>query len=126
MRYAVLCIICLVLTVGGCAYSKSVRYETITRAEKPENYPIELIERKDIKREYKVIGLAQVNAGKLASTADVMEKLREQARKMGGEALTELEQQPIGGGSAYKGTGSYSGHVRDLWSAKIVVWEDSE
>ena len=108
MRYAILGIMFTVLLISGCASVRSVKYENITRLEKAKDYPIEIIERRDIKKEYKVIGLAQVNAGKLHDTADVMNKLREQARKMGGDALTELEQQPIGGGYTPAAYGKYS------------------
>lgn len=111
-------------SVTACIQAKSVRYEKTERLSKPENYPIEILEPRDIKRPYKVIGFVQIEAGKLHDTAKVVERLRGEARKMGGDALMELQQQPIGVGIPQQGGGTfYSGHVRDLWTAKVIVWE---
>jgi len=78
----------------GCVSIKSIPYETTVRQSKPENYPIEIYESKDISKPYKVIGIIQVDAGKKYSVAGVLEKLRVRARLMGGDALIEKASKP--------------------------------
>jgi len=68
--------------------------------------------------------MVQVNAGWKHSVADVIEILRDRARQMGTDALIDLTNQPIGMGIPLKGMGTiYSGHVRELWQVKVIVWE---
>lgn len=108
----------------GCMSVKSIPYETTTRPAKADTYAIEIYESKDIKRPYKVVGIVQANAGKRHSVADTIEKLRAEARRMGGDALIDLTNQPIGVGLPTSSGGMiYSGHVRELWKAKVIVWE---
>jgi len=120
-------LVCLLISaLSGCVSVKSIPYETTVRLPKPADYPIEIYESKDIRKPYKVIGIVQANAGKRHSVADTMEKLRSQARQMGGDALVDLANRPIGAGIPTSGGGIiYSGHVRDLWQAKVIVWQSS-
>jgi len=118
-----LLIIIVFAFISGCARVQSVRYETIQRPSKPVAYPIEIFDAKDIKRPYKVIGLVRVEVRKRHDIEDTIEHLKIEARKMGGDALVDLKQQPIGAGIPYQGGTVYSGHVRDLWTAKVIVWE---
>ena len=119
--------ICIALVVlSGCVSVsvKSVPYETMARTPKPDGFPIEILESKGITKPYKVIGLVQINAGKKHSVADTLEKLRSAARQLGADALIDLSNQPIGPGVPTSSGGTiYSGHVRDLWTAKAIVWE---
>jgi len=109
----------------SCVSTRSIQYETIPRPPKPADFPIEILDPVNINRPYKVIGLAQATAGKRHNTAEVIEQLKKEARKLGGDALIELQQQPIGaGGPTSQGGMVYSGHVRDLWSAKVIIWQN--
>lgn len=117
-----LCILTVILS--GCVSVKSIPYETTARQPKPDNYLIDIYDSKDVNRPYKVIGIVQADAGKRHSVADTLEKLRSQARQMGGDALVDLTNQPIGiGVPTSKGGTIYSGHVRELWQAKVIVWK---
>lgn len=112
--------------LSGCVSVKSIPYETTARPPKPDDYSIEIYESNDLSKPYKVIGIVQANAGKKHSVADTMEKLRTQARRMGGDALIDLTNQPIGAGIPTSSGGTiYSGHVRELWQAKVIVWEST-
>ncbi len=114
----------VLVVFSGCVSVRSVPFETQARPPKPDDFRIEILESKDITKPYKVIGLVQVNAGKNHSVEDTVEKLRAAARQMGADALVDLSNQPIGAGvPASSGGTIYSGHVRDLWSAKAIVWE---
>lgn len=96
MKKLLFCIALVVLS--GCVSIKSVPYETRARTPKPDDFPIEIVESKNITKPYKVIGLVQVNAGKKHSVADTLEKLRSAARQLGADALIDFSNQPIGAG----------------------------
>lgn len=113
----------LFLVLAGCVSVKSVPDETAARPPKSQDFAIEVYESKDIKRPYKVIGLVQADAGKRHSVADTLEQLRSAARLMGADALIDLGNQPIGAGVPSDGGTMYSGHARDLWTAKAIVWQ---
>ena len=114
----------VVLFLCGCVSIKTVPYETIDRSPKPDNFPIEILDSRNITKPYKVIGFVQADAGKNHSVQDMLEKLRAGARKMGADALVDLGNQPIGAGVPSSSGGTiYSGHVRDLWTAKAIVWQ---
>jgi len=118
-----LMVIATILALAGCVSVKTVPFETTARTPKPDDFPIEILESRDIARPYKVIGLVQANAGKRHSIVHTLEKLRSAARHMGADALVDLNNQPIAAGLPSNGGTIYSGHVRDLWKAKAIVWE---
>jgi len=115
----------IILLFTGCVNTRVIRYESIVRQPKPQNYPIEILDIANIKRTYKVIGIVQVNAGKLHSVEDTIEHLKNAARKMGGDALINLQQGPAKGGVVAPAGNLYVyGNVREIWSAKVIVWEE--
>jgi len=109
--------------IAGCVKVKTIPYESAPRAPKPADFPIEIIDPHDIDRPYKVIGMVQVNAGKKHSVEDILEKLRDAARQMGADALLGFDSQPVGVAVPSQGGVVYSGHVRELWRTKAIVWE---
>lgn len=119
--------LCIIVTVlSGCVSVKGIPYETTTRQPKPVDYPIEIYESKCLNRPFKVIGIVQANAGKKHSVSATLDELRTEASKMGGDALIDLTNQPIGAGVPTSSGGIiYSGHVREFWQAKVIVWEST-
>lgn len=114
----------IIVLISGCVSTRSIRYETIVRPPKPSDYPIEILDLSNINRPYKVIGIVQANAGKLHSTDDTIEHLKAEARKMGGDALIDLQQGTSKGGVIVPAGDMYVyGNVREIWSAKVIVWE---
>ncbi len=117
-------VLLIIVLISGCVSTRSIRYETIVRPPKPSYYHMEILELANINRPYKVIGVVQANAGKLHSTEDTVEHLKAEARKMGGDALIDLQQGPSKGGVvAPTGNMYVYGNVREIWSAKVIVWE---
>jgi len=58
--------------------------------------------------------------------ADIVEQIKHEARKLGGDALIELQQQPLESGfpiSQPFGSLSYTGHLRDLWTGTVIIWQ---
>jgi len=117
-------VLLIVVLMSGCVNTRSIKYETIVRTPKSLNYPIEIIAPANLNRSYKVIGVIQANAGKLHSTKDTIEHLKAEARKMGGDALIDLQQRASKGGVIAPAGDMYVyGNVREIWSAKVIVWE---
>jgi len=77
----------VLLFLCGCMSVKTVPYETIAWSRKPDNFPIEILDSRNITEPYKVIAFVQANAGKNHSFQDTLEKLRAAARKIGADAL---------------------------------------
>lgn len=94
-KFSFLMIIALIL---GCVNAKAIRYETTERLSKPEDYPIEILDSSNITRPYKVIGVVLAEPGAVSIEA-IIEGLKAEARKMGGDALIDLKQEflPSGG-----------------------------
>ena len=82
MSFTVGCL--LILMSSGCVNTHSIQYETHARPAKAPDFPIEILDAADIARPYKVIGVAEANAGKLHSPTDTINHLKRQARAMGG------------------------------------------
>lgn len=97
----------------GCVITRSVPYETEARAPVAENRPLEIVESANVSRPFKVIGTVQVNAGKFHSTKATIEHLKAEARRLGADALMDLEG---------PGGGRVTPHLRVVWSAKAIVW----
>lgn len=81
---AVLFIAALLFICVSCVNTRRIRYGTITRPPKPADSLIEILDAANINRPFKVIGLVRANAGKQHNTADVIEQLRNEARKLVG------------------------------------------
>jgi len=111
------------LILTGCVSVRAIRYEAAARPPQPD-CTIDILEAKDVNRPYKVIGQVEAAADERINLAKVMNKLRDAARKMGGQTLLDLQHQAVGLGVPISQDGSlYLGYVRDLWSAKVIVWE---
>mgnify|MGYP001081274462 CR=1 FL=1 len=114
----------LALFSSGCVHSKTISYSIERLDPKPESYQMEILDPQNIDRPYKVVGTVEANAGARFNVKDPIEKLREEARRMGADAMLVPTQTPIGMGTSSSGTGSYGGHVRDLFISKAIVWTD--
>ncbi len=86
---------------------------------------MDIVESSNINRPYKIIGVVEANAGKLHSVKDTLEHLRASARKMGGDALMDLQKSPVkseptGPLRSYR----FDDSVREVWSARVIIWVD--
>ena len=114
--------ICILFT--GCVYVRSVPCDSSLRKPKPDDYQIEIVEAGDVNKPYKVIGFLDATAVKNRNVETVLYKLKKAAKKMGGDALIELHKQPVGIGVPAQDGSIYAVHVRDLWKAKVIVWQE--
>lgn len=101
---------CLCLILSGCASTSRVQFDNIERQPKPDDYPMEILDKADINRSYKVIGYVHSSRGYFNVDAHAIENLKKNARKLGGDALIDLEFLPrVDAG--------------DLYQAKVIIWE---
>jgi len=108
----------------GCTYSDRASFETVQR---PKTNPatIQVLERQDIKRQYKVIGLVTSESSYLQSA---MKAIRKEASELGADAIVDFgpsgNQSGVGvatGGSMMlTGVGA---SYNTGWSGKAIVWE---
>lgn len=112
----------MILIASGCVKTRSIQYETYARPAKSPDFPIEILDAADISKPYKVIGVVEANAGKLHSSTDTINHLKRQARAMGGDALMSLQRGAGAGMITPVGSSYMYGNVREIWSAKVIVW----
>jgi hypothetical protein len=123
-------LIFIIVFLYGCITVRNVRYESVIRDPKSQDYPIEIFESKDLERDYKVIGIVEASfAGKVKNLNKIADKLRQEARKMGGDALIDLtkkhdENKTIIATDIGKTTiGSAYSNINDIWTAKVIIWK---
>jgi len=98
----------LYLMSQGCAYTDSVQFDSIVREPKPDDFPIEILDKDDIERAYKVIGYVNSSGGEFNVDSYAINNLKKNARKMGGDALIDLK--------------FLSENY--IYEAKVIVWEN--
>ena len=111
------------LLLAACVNTRGIPYETISRPPKPDSYQVDILDAVNISRPYKVIGIVEANAGKNNSVPDTIEHLKQEARKMGGEAIIELQRSAGAGMMVPAGNTYVYGNVREIWTAKVIVWQ---
>jgi hypothetical protein len=115
--------------LSSCADITVLRYESTARPPKSLDTPITILDKATITRPYKVIGLIKIDASTQHFSVEIIEQIKMEARKLGGDAVIDLQQQPlesslpIGSFPTGQADLTYSGHLRDLWSAKVIVWQ---
>jgi len=118
-------ILLIIMLITDCLRSSGIRYETIVRQPKPSNHPIEIVDSKNIDRTYKIIGVVQAEKG-IHSLEIIIERLKIEARKMGGDALIDLHKELSSRGGAVIPAGGrlfFAQNQREIWTAKVIVWE---
>lgn len=121
----------IAVLLTSCAGPSVIRYEEENRQPKPFDFPIPVLDKAKIDRPYKIIGQIQIDTSKSDFATLIVEQLKDEARKLGGDALIDLQKQPLETSFSF-GAGypinqhdlSYSGHFRDLWMAKVIVWQN--
>lgn len=113
----------LVLVLAGCIRAQMIRFEATSRSPKPPDYLIEVIEKDQVKKPYKVIGEIWVRTGPAQDPNSVLNKMREAAKEMGGDALMDFGIQDARTG-AIMPVGSAAVFVAQVrYIAKVIVFE---
>lgn len=107
----------------GCATTRSNLIDTSARQAKPEDYHIRIYNAASIQRPYKVIGVVIASTGLRYDFQDAVAHLQAEARKMGGDALTDLARGLPEGAAMPTGGWFIFGSAGNIWSAKVIVWE---
>lgn len=83
----------------GCSWfvrTQGFAYDDVKRTPKASDHPIPILESPPVGRPHVVIGMVQADSGTADGIGDreLQEGLRKEARKMGGDALINLERRP--------------------------------
>lgn len=116
-------IIPLLIILLSCTNTRSISYDQTYRPIKSSEYQMQIFSVDDIEKDYKVIGEIMVKANKWTSTTKMMAKIIDRAKKMGADAILDLETSSIGAGSYNGTTAIYSGDAKQLWKAKVIIWQ---
>ena len=122
IRKNVVIIFCLLILLSGCVSTKVTSYEEGERASYPPDYPITVIDLAHEVRPYTVIGYVEIKASELYGTETIFKKMRKRARRLGGEALSDIIQQPVD--KKFPFFFDYLNFYGNIWSAEIIAWED--
>lgn len=118
--------LCILLIVGlfGCTYGDRAAFETEPRA-RTNPASIQVLDRQDITRPFKVVGVVTSESYYLKSA---MKSLRKEASELGAEALIDFG--PSGnqtGVGAATGAGAMAWGIGSSyntgWAAKAIVWQ---
>ncbi|HMP73377.1 MAG TPA: hypothetical protein PKE55_08970 [Kiritimatiellia bacterium] len=112
------------LLLAGCTSTSSTVYDDARTTPKPVGYQVQLLDASNISRPYRTIGIAEANAGRLRPHSETIRKLKDEARRMGGDAIINVQR---GGGAGMimpAGNMYVYGNAREIWSATVIVWTD--
>ena len=115
-------VVCLLFFLSGCISTKVTSYEEVERASFPQDYPIKVIDLAHELRPYTVIGYIEIKASELYSTETIFRKMRKRARRLGGNALSDIIQQPVD--KKFPFFFDYLNFYGNIWSAEVIAWED--
>ena len=110
----------LLLPISGCTYGDRASFETTSRlGTSPAT--IEVVESRDVRRPYKVIGIVSAESYYLSAA---LKRCRAEAAKLGADALLDFGPTGNRTGVASYGYGLAAGSTYNTgWSAKALVWE---
>ena len=122
------------LLAASCAWfvdTQAFRYDEIERAPKPKDHPVPVVaDTTRLTRPFLIIGMVQSESGSVEGIGDreLKEGLRREARKLGGDALINLERRPMGAPARH---GVERGIYRDerppkvefRWVAEVITFD---
>ena len=110
------------LILAACVQSDEFAIVSAKYESKPDNYPIEILEVKKIDREFKIIGRIRTPLERNQAAAEAIEKLKQMARKIGGDALVALHEESVSG-TLELGVGAARYRSRKIYlTTKVIVW----
>ena len=110
------------IILSGCISTKVTSYEEVKRDPYPKDHLIKIIDLTQVRRPYEVIGYIEIKASELYSTESIFRKMRKRACKLGGDAISDIVQQPID--KKFPFFFDYLNVYGNIWSAEVIAWED--
>ena len=111
------------LFIAGCMLADGKLMDSEKHASKPNNHTIEIFDKKDIKRDYIVIGNVNEPVKDGQDADEAIERLKVKARKLGGDALFNLRKESVSGTAEF-GIGSVRYRsIKTFLTAKVIVWK---
>ncbi|MEQ8526067.1 hypothetical protein [Gracilimonas sp.] len=112
------------LILVSCIRVQAVNFDQNQRDSKPDSYVMKILQVEDIENEYEVIGEVTAN-GPSNRSEKIMEKLRDRAKEMGGDALIKFESGNAGTGSMTNGIATFDETSKTVYKAQVIVWKGS-
>ena len=110
------------LILAACVQSNDAVIGSAKYESKPDNYPIEIFEVKKIDRKFKIIGTIRTPLERNQAATEAIEKLKQMARKIGGDAVVDLHEESVSG-TVELGVGAARYRSRKIYlTAKVIVW----
>ena len=107
--------------------SQGSRWERTRRRATPEAFMIEVVERSAIARPYKAIGVVQATAPRWEhgpTDAEMLAALKKEARKLGGDAITDLVMNPASKPEWFGVLPFAARRLHEVhWAALVIVWQ---
>ncbi len=119
------------VAAAGCGTVVSGRgssWETTARRPTPETVTIEVVERAAIARPYKLVGTVEASAPRWEggpSDEAMLQTLKREARKLGGDAVTEVTRNPADRPEWWGPMPFASRQLYEVrWVALVIAWQD--
>ena len=110
--------------VSGCLSTKVTSYEDEVRASRPKDALVPIVDLRNIDRPYQVIGYIEIKSSDVYTTEMIINRLRKKARKLCGEALSDVIQEPIE--EKFPQFFDWLNFYGNSWSAEVLIWEDTD
>lgn len=118
-----------VTTACATVVVEATRMEPRPRSAKPGDSPIEVLEEPIPTRPHKVIGSVRARVklsettNRLVPPARVVEELKREARRLGGDALLPITTSRQAGGGTYATPSGILAGSSVVWAALVIAWE---
>ncbi len=117
----IFCLFCII-TISGCISTRVTLYEEVETDSTLRDNSVKIIDLAHVDRAYKVIGYIEIKASELYGTESIFRRMRKRAHKMGGDALSDIIQQPVD--KKFPFFFDYLNLFGNIWSAEVIVWQD--
>ena len=115
---------CFIALLSGCSLYRITSDETSSDNYPPKSSSNEVYYLKEVPQPYKVIGTVQIDAERNQKKAEIIEKLKQEAAVMGGDAITNISVIESAGASKNKLTQILeNARLRESYKADVVVFK---
>lgn len=114
-------IICVAL-MYGCVSVKTKSYVASLQPAQ-DNQSLPFVDVNDLRVPYRVIGYIEIKSSDVYEAESIMRTMQKKARAMGGDAISDLVQEPIP--KRFPFFFDYLNFYNNKWSAEVIVWDSN-
>jgi hypothetical protein len=109
--------------LSGCVSTSIERYSDIPYEQNKDVKSLSIVDLRNTERPFEVIGYVQIKASEVYTPLQIMKKIDSIAKKMGGDAVSDLSQTILP--KKFPHFFDYLNFYHSRWSAEIIVWQDA-